>query len=81
MTTSEMQAAASVPPLAAARRPAMTDPGDLATTDSNVAADLPDATSENINPGLGGEGKQEVIKENEKDQAKIATESPDPLDL
>ena len=59
----------------------MTDPGDLATTDSNVTPDLPDATSENINPGLGGEGKQEVIKENEKDQAKIATESPDPLDL
>ena len=59
----------------------MTDPGDLATTDSNVAADLPYATSENINPGLGGEGKQEVIKQNEKDQAKIATESPDPLDL
>lgn len=59
----------------------MTDPGDLATTDANERDDLPSATSENINPGLGGEGKQQTIKDNEKDQAKIASNNPDPLDL
>ncbi|SEI75928.1 hypothetical protein SAMN04488058_101536 [Deinococcus reticulitermitis] len=59
----------------------MTDPGDLATTDANERSDLPSATSENINPGLGSEGKQQTIKDNEKDQAKIASENPDPLDL
>lgn len=59
----------------------MTDPGDLAHIDSNASDDLPSATPENVNPGLGGEGKQKTIQNNEKEQGKIATQNPDPLDL
>ncbi len=59
----------------------MTDPGDRATTDANVRSDLPAATPETVNPGLGEDGHEHKIKQNELDQARKSTETPDPLDL
>ncbi len=57
----------------------MTDPGDLANTDSNVRSDLPNATPETVNPGLGADGDDAKIKQNEKDQARVM-QTPDPRD-
>lgn len=60
----------------------MTDPGDLSTTDSNTpTTELPEASPENINPGLGGEGKLKNTEDNNKDQARISSSNPDPLSL
>ncbi|RJF71127.1 hypothetical protein D3875_05560 [Deinococcus cavernae] len=58
----------------------MTDPGDRATTDANVRRDLPDAAPETVNPGIGEEGHDDKIKNNEREQARINSQNPDPLD-
>ena len=58
----------------------MTDPGDRATTDANVRHDLPDATPETVNPGIGEDGHEAKIKNNEREQARINSQNPDPLD-
>ena len=57
----------------------MTDPGDLATTDSNVSSELPNATPTTVNPGLGDEGDSQTVHQNELDQARIM-QTPDPRD-
>ncbi|WP_135229338.1 hypothetical protein [Deinococcus fonticola] len=58
----------------------MTDPGDRATTDANVRRDLPDAAPETVNSGIGEEGHDDKIKNNEREQARINSQNPDPLD-
>ncbi|MFC4424616.1 hypothetical protein [Deinococcus navajonensis] len=61
----------------------MTDPGDLASTDSNDPQrdDLPAAKIERLNPGLGTEQEDKVRNQHEKDQGKLNSQNPDPLDL
>lgn len=61
----------------------MTDPGDLATTDSNdpQRSDLPAAKIERLNPGVGESQEDSVRKQHEKDQGKLGSQNPDPLDL
>ncbi|ACO46800.1 hypothetical protein DEDE109153_10920 [Deinococcus deserti] len=61
----------------------MTDPGDLATTDSNdpERTDLPAAKTERLNPGIGEDEKDTVLRQHEKDQGKLNSQNPDPLDL
>ncbi|MFC4637610.1 hypothetical protein [Deinococcus hohokamensis] len=61
----------------------MTDPGDLATTDSNEPqrTDLPEAKIERLNPGLGTTEEDKVRNQHEKDQGRLNSQNPDPLDL
>lgn len=58
----------------------MTDPGDRAHEDANVRHDLPDATPDTINPGIGEEGQMHKIQQNEQDQARKSNQGSDLFD-
>jgi hypothetical protein len=57
----------------------MTDPGDLANTDANTRDDM-DQTKQ-VKPGVGEDNREEVLQSNDRDEGKMSSGTPDPLDL
>lgn len=57
----------------------MTDPGDLANTDANTRDDM-DQTKQ-VKPGVGEDNREDVLQSNDRDEGRMSSENPDPLDL